>query len=144
MSFLPSDGKMTEMLNPNLNPLDYITPKRKAEKGILPLWLPFVLLISQFIWWLPAMFWSRDMLMDGLSKRPLFDLWVYAMTVAPSIAAFSVGLRQCRSIYRQESSLKHCGVTIIAMLLAAAIIAMTIYGWVDDDLVNRSTPHGLW
>jgi hypothetical protein len=135
---------MTDMENPNLTPLNYVATKRNTEKSILPLWLPFVLLISQLVWWVPALFWSAGMLLDGQSKRPLFDLWVYAMTVAPSIAAISVGLHQCRSIYRQESSLKNCGVTIIAVLLAAIIIGMTIYGWIDDDLINRSTPHGLW
>jgi hypothetical protein len=132
------------MDDPKLTPLDYSPSPRKVEQSILPIWLPFVLLLLQLIWWLPSLFWSRDLLMDGLPKRPVFDLGVYASTVVPSIAAIWVGLSQCRIIYKRESSIKNCAVTILAILLAAIIVGMTLYGWIDDDLVHRSTPHDLW
>jgi hypothetical protein len=132
------------MDDPELTPLDYAGQQRKAEERILPIWLPFVLLLLQLIWCMPATFWSMDILGDGSPKRPLFDIGVYAVSVAPSIAAIWVGLWQCRIIYRRESSIKNCAVTILAVLLAALVVGMSLYGWIDDDLVNRSIPHGLW
>jgi hypothetical protein len=132
------------MDDPKLTPLDYRPSPRKAEERILPIWLPFALLSLQFIWCLPAGFWSMDILGDGSPKRPFFDIGVYAASVVPSIAAMLVGLGQCRTIYRRESSIKNCAVTILAILLAALVVGMSLYSWIDDDLVNRSIPHGLW
>ena len=126
---------------PSSSPLDYESQHYPQLRKTLPCKLlglaVLALSIGQFIWFFAYAILIRGIYPDdGDYKRPLQDFFIYLSVAVPSLAILFVTAFRCRIEYRDRASLRGCIGSIIASVLAAIFIGITIHGWVIDDIVN--------
>jgi hypothetical protein len=137
------------MNDSNPRPLDYAVARKEANHGRFPGDFivgsaALLLIMIQFLSFLPLTWWLLGALEDGSAKRPFHDLCYYLMTTLPSVAAIIVGLWHCWREFRQPASLRNCKRSIFAMIVSALFIAFIVYEWFDEDIIHRNISHGFW
>jgi len=129
---------------PAAPPLQYAAaPSRQASDHNAIRLAAFFMIIVQFIWLFPSMFYLLDAL-SGLPHHPLKDFFLYLAVASPSLAVIALGFIPCWTHFRQRKLLHECKLLIAVMLLAALIVGTSIHCWVQDDFVNANVPRGMW
>jgi hypothetical protein len=71
-------------------------------------WIALALLVVQLPWIIFWMLWQRNVLEDGLIKRPFPELFIHIGIAVPSILAIGASVLHCQREYRLYASLRNC------------------------------------
>lgn len=106
--------------------------------GTWTTWIADVLLAVQLVWIFPWAIFQRGVFKGGLAKEPLFDFFVEIGAALPSIGALCFVVLHSWTARRRKSPIQNALPSIVAVILAAAIILLFAFSWFMDDVVNRN------
>ena len=117
-----------------------------AKTNLSTPWIAWVVIPSvfQLVWYFGWAFSTLDTLEDTSPKQPLRDLALIAGAAIPAAATVVVSVTRGWSTRPGPMRTQLHLPRVVAGLVAALFVLLTICDWVWDDVVNRSVPHGLW
>jgi hypothetical protein len=132
------------MPDPPNESLEYAPRRRGTPPGTVYAWFGLAVLLFQIVWILPYAFFENGVLGDGLAKQPWRDFLIYMGEAAPALCAIGLSLLHIQVYRRRGGLFRHCILSIVVIIIGLLLVAISLKGWYQDDVIERSMPHGLW
>ncbi len=125
--------------------VDYAGPTTPSAVSSASAWVGVAALVGvQTVWYFTWAFQTLDRLDDGSPKQPLRDFVLILGAAVPAVMLLVPCVALAGWQWRRQVPFSRRLPLLIGVLICLLTIGGVGFDWVDQDVLHRINPHGLW